>query len=85
MKKFSSVAALAAITFATAAPVVAEEAKTKVNADPFVSTQSAAIPSFTLAGAGVGTTLAILGGVVLVGAVAASGSDGTPTTVITTN
>lgn len=79
MSKFSSIAAVAAIAVATAAPVVAEESKANVNADPFVSTQGA-VPSFALAGAGAGTTLAIIGGVVLVGAVAASGSDGAPVT-----
>lgn len=79
MTKFSSIAAVAAIAVATAAPVVAEESKANVNADPFVSTQSA-VPSFALMGAGAGTTLAIIGGIVLVGAVAASGSDGAPVT-----
>lgn len=78
MNKFLSIAAAASIAVATAAPVVAEESKANVNADPFVSTQGA-VPSFALAGAGAGTTLAIIGGVILVGGVAASGSDGSPT------
>jgi len=39
MKKFSTLAAAAALALAAVAPVSAEEAK--VNADPFVSTQGA--------------------------------------------
>ncbi len=82
MSKFSSIAAAAAIAVATAAPAVAEDSKANVNADPFVSTQGT-VAGFTLAGVGGGTTLAIIGGVLVVGAVAASGSDGAPTTITT--
>lgn len=61
MKKLSVIAAAAAISTATAAPVAAQEAP----ADPFVSTALAGIPA-----------LAIIGGVaVIVAIAAASGTD----------
>lgn len=57
MKKFSTLAAAAAVAFAAAAPVAAEEAN--VNADPFVSSQG----SLALGGAGLvaaGITLGVI-------------------------
>jgi hypothetical protein len=65
MKKISIMAAVAALTVATAAPVLAD---TKTQNDPFVSTQGSALGAD-------GTTLAIIGGVLVVVAIAAA--DGT--------
>lgn len=80
MKKFSTIAAAAALAVTVAAPVAAEETKANVNADPFVSSQGTT-GSLGL-GVGAGTTAAIVAGVILVGVVAASGSDDAP--VVTT-
>ncbi|KUF09615.1 hypothetical protein [Pseudoponticoccus marisrubri] len=58
MKKLSIIAAAAAIATATAAPVAAQENTTQ---DPFVTTAGAGIPA-----------LAIIGGIAVVIAIAAS-------------
>lgn len=83
MKKFSTIAATAALAVAAAAPVAAEDNKTTTSADPFVSSQGAA-GSLGL-GLGAGSTVAIVAGVVLVGAVAAAGDDGSTPVVTTTD
>ena len=59
MKKFSTLAAAAALAFAAAAPVAAEEAN--VNADPFVSSQG----SLALAGPGAAIAAVVIGAIII--------------------
>ncbi|KJS40656.1 MAG: hypothetical protein VR71_21935 [Roseovarius sp. BRH_c41] len=80
MNKISMFVAAAAIACSAAAPVFADDAK--VNADPFVSTQSES----TTPGLGVtaATATAIVVGAIIIGAVA-GGSDDSSSTTTTTN
>ncbi len=55
MKKFTTLAAAAAVALSAAAPVVADEAK--VNADPFVSSQGQI--AIGVGGAVLGTLIAV--------------------------
>jgi len=67
MKKFSTIAAAAALAVAAAAPVAADDAK--VNSDPFVSTQGPVLGALV-------TGFAVPATVFIIGAVAAQ-NDGT--------
>lgn len=79
MKKLSIIAAASALALSTAAPVVAQEQK--VESDPFVSTQGAA-GSLGL-GLSAGAVAGIVGGIVLVTAIAAASDDSSSGTTTT--
>ncbi|WP_101067156.1 hypothetical protein [Roseovarius salinarum] len=77
MKKFSIVAAAAALGFAAAAPVAAEDAE-EIATDPFVSTQGNGMDQEQMIAAGAAV------GLILVSTLDDSDGTGTTTTTTTT-